>query len=118
MCLTIDLPWPDKLLWPNGSQGRNHKYRAVVVKKHRDWARIATLEALQGNEGFTPARMVLRVYGKPRGPLPDKDNCIAASKAFFDGIADGLKVNDRQFPAPEVEFAEAREGRFVVELLP
>lgn len=114
--MIIDLPFPDKLLWPNGPRARNHGHRNAVVQKHRQWAHLATLEAMNDNEAFTPASITIRVHAKPRGPLPDKDNCIAACKAFLDGIADGLGVDDRGFPAPTVEFAKPREGRFVVEL--
>ena len=116
--MNIDLPWPDKYLWPNGPRTRNHGHRAAVVAKHRDWARIATLGALQGQSGYIPSRIVIRVHAKPRGPLPDRDNCIASLKPGLDGIADGLKVNDRDFPTPEIEFADTRDGRFVVVLHP
>ena len=102
--IEIDLPWPAPILWPNGPQARNRGHKASVTHKHRDWAHLATLEALQGRTGFVPARIVIRVHPKPRGPLPDKDNCIAACKAMLDGIADALHVNDRFFPTPEVEF--------------
>lgn len=114
--MKIDLPWPDKILWPNGPRAKNHGHKASVVQKHRQWAHLATLGAMGGKGGFAPARIVLRVHAKAKGPLPDKDNCIASYKAFQDGIADALRVNDSAFPAPEVEFASPREGRFVVEL--
>lgn len=114
--MIIDLPWPEKYLWPNGPQAKNRGHMATVTLKHRQWAHIATLEALQGREGFTPTRIIIRVYAKPRGPLPDRDNCIAACKALLDGIADGLGTNDRFFPTPEVEFSEPREGRIAVVL--
>lgn len=115
--MIIDLPYPHKTLWPNG---RGH-WRAVhrETQKHRQWAQFATLEAMDHHavaEGFVPTGITIRVHAKPTGPYPDKDNCIAACKAMLDGIADGLGVNDRDFPAPKVEFAKPREGRFVVEL--
>ena len=61
-----------------------------------------------------PVRLV--VHPKPKGPKPDRDNCVAAAKAMLDGIADALKVNDRRFEAPSVTFATPRDGRFVVEI--
>ena len=116
--MKIDLPWPDRILWPNGPQARNRGHMASGVQKHRTWAHMATLEALGRTAGFTPARIIIHVHAKPKGPLPDRDNCIAACKALFDGIADGLGTNDRFFPTPEVEFAQPREGRIVVEVFP
>ena len=114
--ITIDLPWPAAILWPNGPQPRNRGHYAAVTKKHRNLAGWATLEALEGAKGFVPGKITLRVFAKPRGPLPDRDNCIAACKAMLDGIADGLGVNDRDFPTPEVVFCKPREGRFAIVL--
>lgn len=116
--MIIDLPFPDKILWPNGPQAKNHGHRNAVVQKHREWAQWAAIEALGSNDAFAPRQIVLHVHAKPKGPLPDKDNCIAAYKAFQDGIADALAINDGTFPAPSVEFSKPRDGRFVVELLP
>lgn len=115
--MLVDLPWPNKLLWPNGSRG-NHRAVAGQKKRHRQWAHLATLEAQGGQEAFAPRKIVLHVHAKPRGPLPDKDNCIAAYKAFQDGIADALALDDATFPLPTVEFSADRDGRFVVELCP
>lgn len=112
--MIVDLPYPHKALWPNG---RAHwAAKARETQKHRQWAHLATLAELNACEPFTPATVTIRVYPKPRGPLPDRDNCIAACKAMLDGVADALAVNDRDFPAPKVEFCEPRDGRFVVEL--
>lgn len=118
--MTVDLPWPDKLLWPNGPRARNHGHKASVTKKHRQWAHTATLEALQehGTGGIGPGKIpiTIEVHAKPKGPLPDADNCIAACKAMLDGIADALGVNDRDFAAPLVVFSPERDGRFVVKI--
>lgn len=113
--MIIDLPFPHKLLWPNGSVGNRHA-KAREAKKHRAWAAVATLEALGRAKGFAPANITIHVHAKPKGPLPDKDNCISAAKSSLDGIADALKVNDRDFPEPKVVFSGERDGRFVVEL--
>ncbi len=113
--MTVDLPFPHKLLWPNGGRG-NPRAVAGEVKKHKQWAFAATLEALGRVPGFTPTSITIHVHAKPKGPLPDKDNCIAAAKSSLDGIAAALKATDRHFPAPLVVFANERDGRFVVEL--
>lgn len=93
--------------------------KSRAVKRHREWARIATLEALGGTQfahnGAT-IPVTIHVHAKPKGPLPDRDNIISSFKALGDGIADALKVNDRDFAAPKVVFADVRDGRFVVEI--
>ena len=111
----IDLPYPAKALWPNGRARYHAKARAT--NDHRDWAYLATMEAMGRAAGFVPTAITIYVHAKPKGPLPDKDNCIAAAKSSLDGIADALRVNDRSFPAPLVVFSPERDGRFVVELV-
>lgn len=117
--MKIDLPWPAPLLWPNGPRPRNHGHMAAVTAKHRQWAHWATLDALPAYYlpgawagGDIPVTIV--VHAKAKGPLPDKDNCIAACKALLDGVADGLGVNDRLFGTPQVEFSPVRDGRIVL----
>tara|TARA_Y100000310_G_scaffold338756_1_gene429349 strand:- start:387 stop:758 length:372 start_codon:yes stop_codon:yes gene_type:complete len=102
----VDLPFPHKILWPNGPQA-NRGWRAAEVKKHRQWAHDATRAERSTTAPIRPV-IALTVYPKPRGPAPDKDNTIAACKAYFDGIADALKVNDRRFDAPHVTISEQR----------
>jgi hypothetical protein len=127
--IRVELPYPDKALWPNG---RAHfRTKAKAVKNHRAWADLAALQAVQiaqistacslysGAEvdsDQTPIRVHMLVYPKPRGPLPDKDNCVAAAKSYLDGIAQRLGINDRLFAAPTVEFDSLRNGRFVIEI--
>ena len=115
--MIIDLPFPHRILWPNG-RTLNRGWMATETKKHREWAKLATLEVMPKcfQHNGEPIPVTLHVYAKPRGPLPDRDNCIAAMKSSFDGIADALGVNDRLFLSPTVVFSEPREGRMVVEL--
>ena len=119
--MIIDLPFPHKLLWPNGSRGSP---RAVngEVKKHKSWAHIATCGA--GNAARNavaladaPIPIAIEVCPKPRGPLPDADNCSAAAKAYLDGIALRLEINDRHFAAPTITFGP-RTSRFIIKVGP
>lgn len=117
--LRVHLTFPDKLLWPNGPRGHP---RAVdrAKKAYREeagWAAIASLAAYGRptiGEGEIPVNIV--VHAKQFGPLPDKDNCVAAMKVALDAIAQQLGVNDRQFAAPTVEFAPNRVSAMVVEI--
>lgn len=48
-----------------------------------------------GIKGAEKAHIHFTFHPNPRGPLPDMDNCKASQKAVQDGIADALKMNDR-----------------------
>ena len=113
--MKLDLPYPHKALWPNG---RAHwGTRATETKKHRQWAHqmaYGQRDRVTLGDGKVPVRIT--VHGKASGPLPDADNASAAAKAYLDGIASALGVNDRTFAAPIVEYGSARTARFIVEI--
>ena len=114
--IVIQLPYPDKSLWPNG---RAHwGARATATKKHREWAYMATKAAI-GSDAYVPTseRIPIRltVSCKSRGVEPDKDNCLAASKAYLDGIAAALGINDNLFDPQPVHFS-GRQSNFTIEV--
>lgn len=117
--MIVELPWPPALLWPNGPRNKVG-HVASVKKSFRHAAQWATILARKQRgefargEGEIPVRLV--VYAKPYGPLPDKDNCVAAVKNALDGIAIEIGVNDKHFAAPVVEFATPRCGKIEVHL--
>lgn len=113
--MKIDLPFPHKLLWPNGSAGSRYAVNGQR-RKHHEWA---YWEARKANppilkDGAIPIR--LTVHAKRFGPLPDADNAVASCKSYLDGIAAAIGVNDKHFAAPTVTFADPRTGRFVIEV--
>lgn len=114
--MKLDLPYPAKALWPNGRA--HHQAKAREAKKHRQWGYNTAMAG--GRVAFAPDAFPLRVritvHAKPKGPLPDRDNVSAAAKSLLDGIADWIGVDDKHFAAPVVEFAEPRNGRFIVEI--
>lgn len=107
--VTFDLPFPNKLLWPNG-RTRSYMAKHRVLKSHREWARLAALSAgvkqIAGGHGFAIAATV---HPKTRN-LIDRDNCVAALKSYLDGIADALGVDDRTFDTPSISFGEPIKG--------
>lgn len=110
----IELPYPHKILWPNG-RTRSKQFLASEVRKHRGWAKMATLAAK--DRPPVVSRLVVTVYPKPRGPLPDRDNAGAAVKAYQDGIAEAYGVDDRSFGQPVIQFGErCQNGKFVITL--
>lgn len=98
----IALPYPHKALWPNGRAHRMAKAREV--RKHREWARLATLA--DATRPAVVGRLIVTLRPKPRGPAPDEDNTAAAMKAYQDGIADAYRVDDRTFGQPRIIIAE------------
>jgi len=113
--MILQLPYPHKSLWPNGRAHWGTK--ADQTRKHRAWAFHAAKAALpvcfKHNGERIPVR--LTVSGKKTGALPDADNCLASCKAYFDGIADALGVNDSLFDPQPVHFS-GRMSNFVIEV--
>lgn len=90
----IVLPWPHKALWPNGRAHWATKAREAA--KHKAWAHIAALSAkMTAPDGRVP--ILLTFHPLPKGPAPDKDNAQASAKAYLDGIAKAMGVDDRLF---------------------
>jgi crossover junction endodeoxyribonuclease RusA len=115
--MKIVLPWPDKVLSPNA---RAH-YRVVVPVKAaaRENAAKATWAAAPVDVRRAVASGVGRIELTVRFYPPDKrhrddDNMIGSFKAARDGIADGLKVNDRRFRAQYVIGEAEKPGRIEV----
>jgi crossover junction endodeoxyribonuclease RusA len=108
----IILPFPPKVLWPNG-RTLNHKFKAAAFKKAREQAAWAA-KAANVRVGNSPIPVHLIVKPKAKGPAPDADNCVSAAKAYLDGIAAAIGINDRHFAAPTVEIDGERSGQFVI----
>jgi hypothetical protein len=108
----IVLPFPNKVLWPNG-RTRNVRYRAAEFKKARTEA-VWAAKAAGITIGNSPIPVHITVKPKAKGPAPDADNCVSAAKAYLDGIAAALSVNDRHFQAPTVAISPERTGQFVI----
>jgi len=91
----IVLPWPDKVLSPNS---RTHwAVRSKAVKKAREGAFYATLDA-----GWKPIQQTGKIglhwyFYVPSLRRYDDDNLEASCKAYRDGIADALKIDDNRF---------------------
>lgn len=105
----IFLDWPYDALWPNK---RPHwAAKAKATKAYRFAAKCKTLGAEIG---------VIRVTfcPKPFGPMPDRDNCIAAFKAGQDGIADALGINDRDLTVIHEFGDRCKDGGVIVDILP
>mgnify|MGYP003442391846 CR=1 FL=1 len=106
----IELPFPDKLLWPNG-RTRSYMARATAIKKHREWARLATLAAkVKAPDGRIDWSVT--IHPKTRNVI-DNDNARASLKAYQDGLALALGVDDSRFNAPSLTFGDPIKGGLV-----
>ena len=103
----IFLPWPDKSLWPNGRPHWAEKAKATKAYRFAAKAMLC---------GCPPGAVRVTFCPKPLGPMPDRDNCIAAFKAGQDGIADALGVNDRDLTVSHVFGDRCKDGAVIVEV--
>ena len=113
--ITIALPFPVKLLWPNGRPPHwAAKHRAVKAARNLAWreTRLA----------FGPSRPVWQkvnlawvIHPKTAHHIDD-DAPPAALKAFRDGIADALGIDDAHFTATYTIGAPVRGGAIEVTL--
>ncbi|OZI57650.1 hypothetical protein [Bordetella genomosp. 4] len=95
--LTIMLPWPDSLLFPNRRRGNFRKFQpAIESARHSGF--YAAKEALGRNQITLGARNhVNLIFGYPNRIKRDLDGCIGAVKHYLDGIARALGVDDQIF---------------------
>ncbi len=109
--MQIVLPFPDKILWPNGRGHHMAKHRAF--QKHKQWAFAAARAGGLSIPPRMPFRWTVTFYPKTSHPIDD-DNARASLKAYQDGIAAALCVDDKLFAAPRVLFGEPVKGGQVV----
>lgn len=92
--ITVSLPWPSKHLSPNGRPKLREKMREK--KEARKSAHALTLEAVGRTAVGSVSRMHV-LWCQPDRRSRDDDNLIASFKAYRDGIALALKVDDATF---------------------
>lgn len=112
--MQIELPWPPSTL--SGHAKGSWHGKSAVTKKHREWARLATLAAnIRIMDATGDLRLIITFY--PPDRRGDRTNFPNRVKCQIDGIADALGVNDRRF-LPSYHFAEpVKDGKvvFVIE---
>lgn len=93
--IRIELPYPDKDLNPNA---RLHWAKLAKAKNTaREYACVMTMARLQeANVTFkAPVSVAIQFYPPDRRKRDD-DNVIASFKAYRDGIADALGIDDNR----------------------
>jgi crossover junction endodeoxyribonuclease RusA len=94
MTFTVILPWPDRVLHPNS---RCHWARkAKAVNRHRvlaGWnAKAASFPKL-----YVEALKVTVIFSPPDNRARDLDGMLSSIKAYLDGIADVVGVDDSKW---------------------
>lgn len=88
--MTIQFPWPSRVLSPNG---RSHfATKAKAVKAARKVGFYATKESK-----MPPCVNFRLVFCPPTNRARDLDNLVASCKAYLDGMAQAWGVNDSAF---------------------
>src|SRR5688500_16650190 len=97
----IELPFPPASL--SGHNKGSWHGKSSIVKKHRDWARLATKAAGIAPPQSGDIRVSATFY--PPNRRGDRINFPNRMKPYWDGIAEALGVNDSRF-VPAYHFAE------------
>ncbi|MFK3845123.1 hypothetical protein [Stenotrophomonas sp. NPDC078853] len=112
--LELVLPWPSKDLSPNARV--HYRVKAEATRLARQTALLLALNAGWRNVQLPEGRLHLWIdcYQAPGKKLPDDDNMIGRCKAYRDGIAQALGIDDKRFKShPDVK-EERRPGGQVV----
>lgn len=110
----IELPFPAKILWPNGRGHHMAKHREF--QKHKAWAWAAMCADRTYAYAGGRVRWSVTIYPKTRNAIDD-DNARASLKAYQDGIAAALSIDDKLFDAPRIQWGEpVKDGKVVIEL--
>lgn len=112
----VELPWPDSRLSPNA---RNHwAIKSKAVSGARQLAFYEAKRAGAPTFGQGGDIRLLWTFFPPDKRPRDRDNMIAACKAYADGLADAWGVNDARFEPTYRRADPVRGGRVVIEVLP
>jgi Holliday junction resolvase RusA-like endonuclease len=104
----ITLPWPNSVLRPNAHLHWRHKAKAAKTARTTAFYLARSVGASAPADG--PVRVAV-TFHQPDKRRRDMDGCISQCKAYFDGIADALRVDDRRFVLSFAWGETAKPGR-------
>lgn len=111
----LKLPWPPSELSPNS---RGH-YMALfrAKKKYRQDCAWATIQQRQAQGAGLPNKLRVELtFYRPSRRDYDRDNLLARMKAGLDGVADGLRIDDKRFDTIAVRVADEIGGYVLVRI--
>ena len=113
--ITIILPWPAPVLFPNAQRQKHWTTRAQAAREQRAYSK-ALAYPFRDHDLAPPCRVVY-TFCKPDYRVRDLNGCYGAIKAAEDGIADALEIDDRHFYPVTLKWGETGDGgRVVVEI--
>ena len=106
----VVLPWPNWAISPNGTKDRH--VRARLTKQHRQLAMMISLEALGFQNWIDNQDAVFSVwlFRQPDNRKRDTGNIRGAMKAYQDGVADALKIDDHAIKDEHLHLDGIKEG--------
>lgn len=109
----IVLPFPPASL--SGHAKGHWRAKADATRKHRNWARLATMDAkVRGIPEAGDIKVHIRFV--PPDRRGDRTNFANRMKPYLDGIADALGVNDSRFLPRFTYEPPEKPGRVIVEI--
>ena len=90
----IELPWPNRVLSPNA---REHHFTVARAKKKAKADAWALAREAVGRSRFAAPVSVVVTFCPPDNRARDLDNMIASFKAYQDGVAQAIGVDDSQW---------------------
>lgn len=113
----IRLPWPSPVLSPN-ARGMHWAKKAAAKKVARQAAFALAREAIgPGKLGWAGVALSI-TFCPPDRRRRDDDNAVGAFKAYRDGIADALGIDDHNFKPTYAWGEPVKGGAVLVEIKP
>ncbi len=114
--IRIELPWPPRELHPNARVHWGQK--APITRKARLWAQQAAWAAgIRGNDPDIHFNIKATVaFAPPDNRRRDTDGMLSSCKAYIDGIADVLGIDDSKWTIALRREEPRKRGAVFVEL--
>lgn len=113
--IVINLPWPPRILHPNERPHWGPK--AAATKKARVTGAVCA-RAAKAPRMTADALSVSVVFSPPDNRPRDDDGLMSNCKAYFDGIADVIGVDDSKWQFKPTKAAPVKGGNVCVTISP
>lgn len=111
--MTVELPWPDKRLSPNGRVHWGTRASSVLAARMEGQYACMAAGLRKGCLSGTEALRVGVTFHPPDRRRRDDDNMISSCKALRDGVSAFLGVDDSKW-VTTYRVAEPRKGGAVI----
>lgn len=115
--LKVNLPWPEKILWPNRNRGHHwSEVRKAAVKAHQ-YGLVTVAKQIESSEvveSSPDAWQATVEFHPPTHHRYDLDNALASLKAYLDGMMEALAIDDSQIVTVTLCKREVVSGGVVI----